>query len=148
MLALQDHVGADWFTFGLYLGVDVHVLNRLERSYLTHMDYRISTRELLTAWTHKFAKEATWDKIVDALKKIGNNALAQRVKEQYIQSTTVQADISSATASVEVCSSQPILQVCLPGIPDDARQDYTFKVSDFQNSGKSQAQSMLKGISY
>ena len=44
MLALQDHV-EDWFTFGLYLDVDVCVLNRLERSYLTHVDYRVSTRQ-------------------------------------------------------------------------------------------------------
>ena len=29
-----------------------------------------------TAWTDKFGREATWDKIVAALKKINNNALA------------------------------------------------------------------------
>ena len=91
MLAIQDHV-EDWFTFGLHLDVDVCVLNRLERSYLTHVDCRISTRQLLTAWTDKFGKGATWDKIVAALKKINNNALAQHVKEQYIQSTEQAAD--------------------------------------------------------
>ena len=83
MLALQDHV-EDWFTFGLHLGVYVHVLNRLNRSYLTHVDYRNSTREMLTAWTDQFDREATWDKIVAALRKIGNNRLAQRVEKQYI----------------------------------------------------------------
>ena len=91
MLALQDHV-QDWFTLGLHLGVDVHVLNRLERSYLTHVDYRVSTRQLLTTWTDKLGREATWDKIVAALKKINNNALAQHVKEQYIQPTEQTAD--------------------------------------------------------
>ena len=91
MLALQDHI-EDWFTFGLYLDVDVCVLNRLERSYLTHLDYRVSTRQLLTVWTDKFGREATWDKIVAALKEIKNNALAQHVKEQYIQPTEQAAD--------------------------------------------------------
>ena len=67
----------------------VCVLNRLEMSYLTH---RISTRQLLTAWTDKFGREATWDKIVAALKKINNNALAQYVKEQYIQPIEQAAD--------------------------------------------------------
>lgn len=106
MLVLQDHVGGDWFTFGLHLDVDVNVLNRLNSSYQTRMDYRISTRDLLTAWVHKFARKATWDKIVEALKKIGNNALAQQVEEQYIH---------------------------LPKIPDGTRRGYTFNVSDFQN---------------
>ena len=145
MLALQDDVGTDWFTFGLHLGVDVCVLNRLERSYLTHVDFRISTREMLTAWTHKFDREATWDKIVAALKNIKNNALAKRVEKQYIHQPTAQADIS-ATGSIEVCSSHPTLHLCLSEIPDGARRGCTFKVSDFQNSGKSQTQSMRKGI--
>ena len=87
MLVLQNDLGTDWFTFGLHLDVDVHVLNRLNRSYLTHVDYRNSIREMLTAWTHKFGREATWDKIAAALRKIGNNALAQHVEEQYIQPT-------------------------------------------------------------
>ena len=92
MLVLQDDLGTDWFTFGLHLGVDVCVLNRLNRSYLTHVDYRNSTREMLTAWTDKFGREATWDKIVAALRKIGNNALAQQVEEKYIQPTKQAAD--------------------------------------------------------
>ena len=87
MLVLQDDLGTDWFTFGLHLGVDVPVLNRLNRSYLTHVDYRNSTREMLTAWTDKFGREATWDKIVAALRKIGNHALAQQVEERWIQPT-------------------------------------------------------------
>ena len=145
MLALQDHVGTDWFTFGLYLGVDVHVLNRLNTSYLTHVDYRNSTREMLTAWTDKFDREATWDKIVAALRKIGNNALARKVEERYIRPTK-QADTSPAAGSIVVCSSQPTPQLHLLEIPDGAGQGYTFKVSDFQNLGESQAQSMLKGI--
>ena len=45
-----------------------------------------------TAWTDKFGREATWDKIVAALKEIKNNALAQHVKEQYIQPTEQAAD--------------------------------------------------------
>ena len=94
MLVLQDDLGTDWFTFGLHLDVDVHVLNRLNRSFLTHMDYRNNTREMLTAWTDKFGRKATWDKIVATLRKIGNNALAQQVEEQYIQPTEQTADVT------------------------------------------------------
>ena len=49
------------------------------------MDYSI--REILTAWTDKFGRDATWDKIVAALRKMGNNALAEQVEEKYIQLT-------------------------------------------------------------
>ena len=92
MLALQDDLGTDWFTFGLHLGVDVPVLNRLNRSYLTHVDYRNSMREMLTAWTDKFGREATWDKIVAALRKSGHCALAELVEEEHIQPTEQTAD--------------------------------------------------------
>ena len=75
ILALQDRV-ADWFTFGIHLGVDIHVLNRINRSCLTHIDNHNGIREMLQAWTDKFDREATWDKIVAALRKIGENRLA------------------------------------------------------------------------
>ena len=45
---------------------------------------------MLTAWTEKYDREATWDKIVAALRKIDKNALARQVEEQYIQPSAVQ----------------------------------------------------------
>ena len=35
---------------------------------------------------NKFDREATWGRIVYALKKIGSNSLARKVEERYIQS--------------------------------------------------------------
>ena len=68
------------------------MLNRINRSYLTHIDNHNGIREMLTAWTDKFDREATWDKIVAALRKIGENSLARQVEEQYIQQTNQTAD--------------------------------------------------------
>ena len=41
---------------------------------------------MLTIWINKFGKEATWDKIVYALRKIGHNALAQDLEAKHLQS--------------------------------------------------------------
>ena len=86
VLLLQDHLVREWFTFGLHLGLEVEELNILESSYLCHLDQRICVRQMLTKWTNKFDRNATWDRIVYALKKIGNNLLAREVEERYIQS--------------------------------------------------------------
>ena len=51
---------------------------------------------MLTAWTDKFDREATWYKIVAALRKIGNNALAEQMEEKCIQPTK-QAAVEEAT---------------------------------------------------
>ena len=40
---------------------------------------------MLTKWKDKFDTEATWEKIVIALKKTGYETLAREVEEQFIQ---------------------------------------------------------------
>ena len=39
---------------------------------------------MLIAWKQQFDKEATWDKIVAALREIKFNQLAQKVEEKFI----------------------------------------------------------------
>ena len=86
VLVLQDHLVREWFTFGLHLGLGVEELNSLESSYFGHPDQRICVRQMLTKWKNKLDNEATWDRIVYALKKIGNNSLARELEKRYMQS--------------------------------------------------------------
>ena len=86
ILALQDHLIKEWFTFGLHLELSVTELNVLENNSLSYPDKRTSVRHMLTKWKDKFGKEATWDKIVVALRKIGQNALAQDLEDKHMQS--------------------------------------------------------------
>ena len=86
ILALQDHLIKKWFTFGIYLNLTVTELNVLETNSLVHADKRASVRHMLTKWKDKFGKEATWDKIVDALRKSGQNALAKDLEDKHMQS--------------------------------------------------------------
>ena len=89
ILALEDELGTEWFKLGLCLDVDIGVLYRSKRSTLTLNDCRNGTRDMLIAWKQQFDKEATWEKIVAALREIKFNELAQKVEEQFIHSTKV-----------------------------------------------------------
>ena len=58
----------------------------METNSVAHVDKRTSVRHMLTKWKDKFGKEATWDKIVDALRNIGQNALARDLEARHMQS--------------------------------------------------------------
>ena len=83
ILILQNALVKEWFTFGLYLGLDVDELHVIESNSMYYRDERTCVRQILTKWKDTFDSEATWEKIVIALRKIGNNALAKEVKEQF-----------------------------------------------------------------
>ena len=76
----------DWFTFGLHLDLSVTELNVLEANSVAHADKRASVRHMLTEWKDKFGTDATWDKVFDALRNIGQNALAQDLEAKHLQS--------------------------------------------------------------
>ena len=82
ILILQNALVKEWFTFGLHLGLDVYELNVIETNSVSYVDKRTCVRQMLTKWKDTFDSEATWEKIVIALRKIGNKALAQEVEEQ------------------------------------------------------------------
>ena len=83
ILILQNALVKEWFTFGLYLRLDVDELNVIETNSMYYRDERTCVRQMLTKWKDNFASEATWEKIVIALRKIGNSALAEEVEEQF-----------------------------------------------------------------
>ena len=85
ILALQDHFVKDWYTLGLHLGLHVKDLNVIEGNSLSYVDKRTCVRQLLTIWKDKFDREATWKKIVFAIRKTGNNSLAREVEEKFTQ---------------------------------------------------------------
>ena len=82
ILILQNALVKEWFTFGLHLGLDVYELNVIETNSMSYVDKRTCVRQMLIRWKDTFDSEATLEKIVTALRKIGNKALAQEVEEQ------------------------------------------------------------------
>ena len=82
ILILQNALVKEWFTFGLHLGLDVDELNVIKSNSMYYRDERTCVQQMLTKWKDTYSSEATWEKIVIALRKIGNNALAKEVEEQ------------------------------------------------------------------
>lgn len=84
ILILQNSLVQEWFTFGLYLGLDVAELNVIDSNSVSYSDKRYCVRQMLINWKDTFDSEATWEKIVVALGKIGNKDLAQEVEKQFV----------------------------------------------------------------
>ena len=82
ILILQSALVKEWFTFGLHLGLDIDELYVIESNSMYYRDERTCVRQMLTKWKDTSDSEATWEKIVIALRKIGNNVLAKEVEEQ------------------------------------------------------------------
>ena len=94
---LENHF--NWFRFGLNLDLNVTELNVLEANSFSYVDKRTSVRHMLTIWKDKFDEEATWDKIVDALRKIDENALARDLEAKYCCSMSVQEQQSQEASA-------------------------------------------------
>ena len=88
ILILENRLVKEWFKFGLNLGLDVDELNVIERNSMYYRDERTCVRQMLMKWKDTLGAEATWEKIVIALGKIGNNALAKEVKETFVSMTS------------------------------------------------------------
>ena len=84
ILILQNALVKEWFTFGLHLELDIDELYVIKSNSVYYRDERTCVQQMLTKWKDTYDSEATWEKIVIALRKIGNKALAQEVEEQLL----------------------------------------------------------------
>ena len=81
LLILQNDLAKEWSTFGLYLGLKHKEIDDINRKYI---DEKKCFRELIVKWKGKFGSDATWTKIVCALKEIaGIFSQIGRVEEKY-----------------------------------------------------------------
>ena len=81
ILKLQDHLVGDWFTFGLHLNLEYEELQVIE---LNHLNWQRRFGQMIVKWIDRFGSGATWTNIVDALKKMKYDSLANEVEEEYI----------------------------------------------------------------
>ena len=69
----------DWHKLGLNLGIPKHELDKIER------DYRLNDRqrlEMLHLWL-RHTPYATWEDVVSALQQMGENMVAERIRQKY-----------------------------------------------------------------
>ena len=78
MLELLEVVIPEWESFGLNLGLPFGKMNSINADNLTA---KLCMRKVIQAWIEQHSTEATFDKIIEACKKIGNFALAEKLEK-------------------------------------------------------------------
>ena len=78
MLELLEDVIPEWESFGLNLGIPYGKMNLINARNLTAK--RCMTR-VIKKWIDQYGTKATFDKIIEACKRIGNLALAEKLEE-------------------------------------------------------------------
>ena len=71
----------DWFSLGLNLGLQKHELTKIERDYQGNDRRRV---EMLDLWLHR-TPNVTWEDVVTALQQMGENTVAEIIREKYIR---------------------------------------------------------------
>ena len=111
-LTLRDLLNAlagvpNWKILGIHLKVDYPTLNKIEQDYSKSED-RMS--EMLYTWMSN-TRDATWELLVTALRKMNLNMIANSVEAEYYYSTEEQksqkelSDISLQTSPTSVVST-------------------------------------------
>ena len=80
---LEDNLANKWLVFGLHLGLEIEKLECIEANHPTNCQ-KCTTKVIIAWW--KQQESPTWEQIVQALKKIGNERLASTITEKYMTS--------------------------------------------------------------
>ena len=83
-LELKDVVFAvkdvtEWYDLGLYLDLPDAILATIA----SHPDVEGHRRMMLSKWL-QYDREATWEKLVSALLKMGKNVIAENIRRQFM----------------------------------------------------------------
>ena len=73
---------SDWFTLGLNLGVPHHKLEEVRSNYSVE-GLSACRRETLVLWLQR-TPNASWRDVVAALRRMGENIVAERIELLYI----------------------------------------------------------------
>ena len=76
----------NWFLLGINLGLPKHELSKIQQSYASQgIDQQ--RLEMLYLWLQR-TPNATWEDVVRALQQMGENAMAENIREKYIRRTS------------------------------------------------------------
>jgi len=71
-----------WCALGINLGIPLYELRKIEDNYPNYVDRRMT--ETLSLWL-RYTPSASWKDVVIALQRMGENTLAERIREKYIE---------------------------------------------------------------
>ena len=69
-----------WYHLGLHLGMEEHILNEIEVNYPG--DRQMRQDKMFGAWLRSDT-EASWSKVYDALKEVGEDKLVKFISSKY-----------------------------------------------------------------
>ena len=73
----------DWYRLGLYLDLKTHELDKIEQNYTNQgCDRRMLV--MLALWLRS-TPTATWKDVVSALQQMGENRVAENIRQKYIK---------------------------------------------------------------
>ena len=98
VIAVKDV--AEWRDLGLQLGLPDATL----ASIAMHPDIEGHRRTMLSKWLESDL-EASWEKLADALDRIGKNVIAANIRRQFVSVPTRTQQLTEAT-NVELASSR------------------------------------------
>ena len=80
---LRSALGAvtDWYSLGVYLGLENYELMRIEDNYPRN-ERKMS--QMLDVWLRR-TPNAAWGDLVSALQEMGENTVANRIRQNYIR---------------------------------------------------------------
>lgn len=145
ILTLQDDLVRDWFTFGLQLNLSYKELHVLQLNSLALMDQRYCFRQMIVKWVNKLGSDATWSKLADALKIIGENDLARQINNDHMRLVNVcttmeqqQEETEQQQEKEKEQQHQPYARKTLGGTEDKAKksQQADATVNRSEESGK------------
>ena len=73
---------SDWFMLGLNLGVPYRLLKEIRSNYSVE-GCCACRRETLVLWLQR-VPNASWGDVVQALRQMGENAMAERIEQKYV----------------------------------------------------------------
>ena len=72
----------EWHELGMYLGVHLYELDRIEEECSTNIKRRL--QQTLSLWLQR-KPNASWLDVVNALRKMGQNRVAESILQKYIR---------------------------------------------------------------
>ena len=73
----------NWFSLGINLGLPKHELSKIQQSY-AHQGNDQQRLEMLYLWLQR-TPNATWEDVMRALQQMGENRVAENIREKYIR---------------------------------------------------------------
>ena len=73
----------NWFLLGVNLRLPKHELSKIQQNY-AHQGNDQQRVEMLDLWLRR-TPNATWEDVVDALQQMGENTVAENIREKYIR---------------------------------------------------------------